>query len=179
MNSTPAVSNRSLCDREVVDVKSHHRTFAKELVVFVLRAVNMDFGAVLQLEPSGRVINGQNVQAQYVSIELVHSVELLSLCSIQPRRITFIRDSNGRLCGRTSALSNALMCIGCWHFILHGPLQPVVRRHYGAMTRTPKSRSLRHRVCEFERLARRQARNRNVIQPGAARSPAFNDQSQP
>ena len=68
-------------DREVVDLKGHHRTFAEELVVFVLRTIDMDFGPVLQLESSGRVIDGQNVQAQYISIELVHSVEVLSLCT--------------------------------------------------------------------------------------------------
>jgi hypothetical protein len=78
----------TLCGREVVDLKGDHRTFSEELVVFVLWTIDMDFGPVLQLEPSGRVIDAQNFQAQYVSIELVHSVELLSLCA-HPAKVSY------------------------------------------------------------------------------------------
>jgi hypothetical protein len=82
----------ALRDREVVDLKGHHRTFAEKSVVLVFRAVDMHFGAVLQLEPSGRSIDGQNLQSQHVSIELVHSLELLSPCS-QPAKAHYFHSS--------------------------------------------------------------------------------------
>ena len=79
----------TMCDREVVDLKGHNWTFAEEFVVLVLGAVYMNFGPVLQLEPSRRIINRQNVQAQYISIELVHAVELLSLCT-HPAKASYL-----------------------------------------------------------------------------------------
>lgn len=79
----------ALREREVVDFKSHHWTFAKETVVLVLRAIDMDLGPVLQLEWPGRVIEGQDVKPQYVSLELIHSVKCSVFAPIQPRRVTF------------------------------------------------------------------------------------------
>jgi hypothetical protein len=50
------------------------------------------------------------------------------------------------LCQLTSRFSGRTMCIGCWHLIPHGPLQPVVmrRRVVAAYARTPTPLLVRH-----------------------------------
>jgi len=72
----PGAKQSAARNRKVVDLKGHYWPAAEELVMFVLRGVDVNLGPVVQLESSRSVIDRKNIQIQHVSIERGHSVEL-------------------------------------------------------------------------------------------------------
>jgi hypothetical protein len=83
--------------RKIVHFKSYNRTAAEELMVFVIRAIDMNFGSVVKSETSRFIVHGHDIEFQDLPIEPVHSVNLLRFCA-HPNQTNHLHSNLDKWC---------------------------------------------------------------------------------